>query len=244
MRSKIDINVDLGEGFGNETSIMPFISSANIACGGHAGDKNAMQLCVDLAIKNNVRIGAHPGFEDKENFGRKILNHPLDQIKNSISVQVNKLLSICNSKGIVLSYIKPHGALYHLVCNKPEYAIMMINLVKDQFLNTAIMGLPNSLLEKLALKHNVNFIKEGFADRVYEINGNLRDRNKPNSVWNNYEQVLKQVIALNEGVVLPVDGPINLNVDSICFHGDHPGSAEIIQKINKDLINKGFEISV
>lgn len=238
MKSKIDINVDLGEGFNNESSIMPFISSVNIACGGHAGSNELMGECVELAIENNVRIGAHPAFEDKANFGREKLDIPLNELKQSISKQIEHLNRICESKGAVLSYVKPHGALYHLICNEFDYAQMVLDLMKSDFSSIAIMGMPNSLLEKQANLQGVSFIKEGFADRVYEENGQLRDRKKEGAVWEGFDDVLNQVLSFARG------GLNGVEVDSICFHGDHEGSAELIQKINADLKSRKIEVGV
>ena len=143
MKSKIDINVDLGEGFNNESSIMPFISSVNVACGGHAGSMDLMLRCVDLALGNNVRIGAHPGFEDRTNFGRENLDIPLNELRRIIFKQIDLLKVICESKNATLSYIKAHGALYHLVCNELDYAIMILDLIKSYFPGVSIMGMPN-----------------------------------------------------------------------------------------------------
>lgn len=238
MKSKIDINVDLGEGFNNESSIMPFISSVNIACGGHAGSNELMEKCVELAIENNVRIGAHPGFEDRGNFGREKLDIPLDELKQSISKQVKRLKRICESKGAVLSYLKPHGALYHLICNESDYAQMILDLMKSDFSSIAIMGMPDSFLEKQANLHGVSFIKEGFADRVYEENGQLRDRKKEGAVLDRVDDVLNQVLSFARGELK------GLEVDSVCFHGDHEGSAELIQKINTDLKSRKIEVGV
>ena len=242
MISKVDINVDLGEGFDNESLIMPFISSANIACGGHAGSNQIMEVCVDLAIKYSVRIGAHPGFEDKANFGRLKLEIPMEQIRSSISRQIKDLITICKSKHTQVSYVKPHGALYHLVCNELEFAQMMLSLLKDEFPQLALMGLPNCLANELAEQFGVPFIKEGFADRVYELDGQLRSRQKENSLINDYDSVLEQVLSLNKGFVIAKKEKVNLDVDSICFHGDHSNAVDLIQNINKDLGQQGFEI--
>lgn len=243
MRNFIDINVDLGEGFDNEGFIMPFISSCNIACGGHAGDMDTMKATLLLAKSHNVRVGAHPGFPDKGNFGRQVMNLSFDELTECVFEQINSLKNIGQEIGVEIEYIKPHGALYHKVCNDVSYAHWFLNFVKKNFPDLKIMGLPNCLLQELCSANNISYIKEGFADRAYEEDGNLRSRNLPASNLEDSDLIIKQITELINGKVKTFSGKtINVQVDSICFHGDHPGSADRISFIVNKLLSEGYEI--
>ena len=243
MIKKIDINVDVGEGFGIESRILPFISSVNIACGGHAGNQSIMQEVVVLAKKFNVRIGAHPSFEDKLNFGRLVLNVPKSTLEKSIVKQVQSLVLIAKSKRLEVDYVKAHGALYHLICNDAKYGQMMLDVINFHFPSLKIMGLSNCMLRKLAKKNNIGYIAEGFADRVYEDDGNLRDRKLEGSVWKETNQLISQVLNLVDNTVRTYSGSkIKLDIDSICFHGDHADAVKLIKASFNKLKAIGIEI--
>lgn len=243
MSKTIDINVDVGEGFGIESQIFPFISSANIACGGHAGDYNSMHEAVELAKKFNVRIGAHPGFEDKENFGRKPLDISLENLKQSIVCQIQRLIDIAHKHHISVRYLKAHGALYHLVCHEECYARLLIEIIHQDFPELKIMGLPNCLLRDLCLKDRVEYIAEGFADRSYEADGKLMDRNLQGSMLEQKERIVEQVINFLFKKVKTIEGnELRLVVNSICFHGDSKGAIKSIQATIQELKSRGIEI--
>ena len=243
MRNFIDINVDLGEGFNNECFIMPFISSCNVACGGHAGDFETMKKTLFLAKSHNVRVGAHPGFPDKGNFGRQVMNLSFGQLTESIFEQINSLQNIGQEIGVEIEYIKPHGALYHKVCSDVSYSNWFLKFIKENFPNLKIMGLPNCLLQELCSANNLSYIKEGFADRVYEDDGNLRSRNLPASNHEESVLIIEQIVDLINGKVNTYGGEtICFQVDSICFHGDHPGSADRISFVVNKLLSEGYEI--
>jgi UPF0271 protein len=243
LTKKIDINVDVGEGFGIEQFVLPFVSSVNIACGGHAGSKLTMQETVLLAKQFNVRIGAHPSFEDKKNFGRLILNISQSKLKESIIKQVQSLVLIAKSNNLEVEYIKPHGALYHLICNNLLFAQMMLEVIKDNFPSCKLMGLPNCLLRMLAEQNNVDYIAEGFADRVYEEDGNLRDRKFVDSVWKETSQSIRQVLNLLDNTVITYSGnKIKLDIQSICFHGDQVDAVKLIKFSTEKLKEIGVEV--
>ena len=239
-KSSIDINVDVGEGVGNELEIIPYVSSVNIACGGHAGNESTIKSVLKLAKKHNVRIGAHPSFEDCVNFGRIPLQISISELRHSLSNQMNLIQHLAIENGTCLSYIKPHGALYHLACTDEKYARLLTEFAKD---GLSLMGLPNSFLENVCQEQDVGFIPEGFADRVYEVDGNLRKRTLEGSVHNNYDAIMIQVTNLcSNKVTVFSNEVIELNVDSICFHGDHKEAEKIIQKVVKELNKKGIEV--
>ncbi|MBO72729.1 MAG: lactam utilization protein LamB [Flavobacteriales bacterium] len=240
MKSFIDINVDVGEGVGNEIEIIPYVSSLNIACGGHAGDEMSMKYVLELAKKFNVRVGAHPGFEDRINFGRVPLNISISELRDSLTKQLDLIRRLSFEEGVELQYIKPHGALYHLACSQLSYAHLLADLAKADL---AILGLPLSVMEFVCNERKIPFIREGFADRVYEFNGSLRKRSNEGSIHCSFEHIMQQVLNLCDGKVDTFNNEtIELNVDSICFHGDHKGSEKIIRKVVSRLKEKGIEI--
>ena len=243
MIKNIDINVDLGEGFGIEPFIFPFISSANVACGGHAGNALIMQDVISLAREYNVRIGAHPGFEDKENFGRLVLDIPMTKLKKSVTNQIQSLVLLSKLNMVEVSYVKAHGALYHLVCNDDKYAKMMLEIIKLNFPFLKIMGLPNCVLKDLSENNNIGYIAEGFADRVYEDDGSLRDRKLDGSVLKETIKSVEQVLNLVQNKVNTYSGNIiELKVNSICFHGDQVESVKLIKSSIQELKSRGIEI--
>ena len=240
MKNSIDINVDVGEGVGNELEIIPYVSSINIACGGHAGDASTIESVLQIAKKHNVRIGAHPGFEDRVNFGRVSLDISIDELRESLMKQMDLIKLLAHQNGVSLSYIKPHGALYHMVCKVEKYACLLVEFAKD---GLSLMGQPKSVLEDVCKEKGIGFIAEGFADRVYEANGDLRKRILVGSVHTSFGSIMPQVINLcNHRVGVFPKGLIDLEVDSICFHGDHKSSGELIQKVVVELKKEGVEI--
>ncbi|MAW65842.1 MAG: lactam utilization protein LamB [Flavobacteriales bacterium] len=240
MRKYVDINVDVGEGFGNELNIVPFVSSINLACGGHAGDELTIQSVLELAKKYRVRVGAHPGFEDRDNFGRVPLDISIDELRESIRKQMDLIQFLAHQNGVSLSYIKPHGALYHMVCNVGKYALLLTEFAQE---GMGLMGLPKSVLENVCIEQGIDFIAEGFADRVYETDGNLRKRSLKGSIHSSFDNLMAQVINLcNDKVSVFSNDLIELKVDSICFHGDHNNSGELIKKVVAELKKEGVEI--
>lgn len=240
MRKFIDFNVDIGEGFANEAKIIPLVSSVNIACGAHAGDKDIMRYVLRLSKSNNIRVGAHPSFPDKINFGRIPLGIPINELRISLISQLELLKEVALEENVEINYIKPHGALYHLACYHKEYAKLLIDLAGEDL---QIMGLPNSFLHNQCKFMGVNFISEGFSDRVYESDGRLRKRSLRNSVIFEKPKVLKQVLGLCRGEVVSYAGDnIPLNIDSVCFHSDHIGADELIKEVLGEIRKKGIEI--
>ena len=152
----IDINADVGEGIGNEIELMPYLSSCNIACGGHAGDYNSMQLIVKLAKQHQVKIGAHPSFPDVNNFGRKIIDMPSEDLFRSIKAQIENLLKVLKEYDLPLHHIKPHGALYNLVAKDEKTAKIILEVIKSIALPIALYAPYKSVIAELALRENIN----------------------------------------------------------------------------------------
>jgi UPF0271 protein len=245
----INFNADIGEGFANEHLLLPSIDACNIACNAHAGSLAEMEKCVKLAIEHNVTIGAHPSFEDRENFGRLSLQIGLEEIFESVKKQMQLLQEIVNDYGAVISHIKPHGALYHQACTDKKTAQVIIEASKSIVATTSIVGLPNSILEQAAVNSNCHFIKEGFADRRYHSDMSLVSRKNEKALITKKEEVLLQVQSMIQGKTKTIEGTetnsniqtdINstmiMGIDTICFHGDTPGAVELLNYCRKNVL--------
>lgn len=230
---QIDINVDTGEGFNIEAKIMPFISSCNIACGGHAGNFKLMEEVILLAKEHKVRIGAHPSFEDRENFGRYVVKMEMADLFEMVMKQVSLLSDIAERNGTQVDYIKPHGALYHLACHSYKHAEMFVQIIHYNFDHMKMMGMPNSILEEVAKEWKVGYIREGFADRKYEGRVALRNRDLPGANLETVEEIKEQVknLSIHQKITSFYNEEFDNDVDSICFHGDHKNSADIIEEV-------------
>lgn len=237
----IDINCDLGEGF-NDASLIPFIRSANIATGYHAGDEETMRNCVALCKKYDVHIGAHPSFMDRENFGRTTLLVPDDILKMQLIEQITLLKNICDEMGTKLHHVKPHGALYNLSAKDANTARIIAEAVKSVDAHLILYGLTGSVSLEVAKEMGLETFAEGFADRRYQSNGQLVPRTSPSACYDKLEDVLKQVELLSNRLpITTIEGEeILLEVDTICIHGDHEGSDIIAQKIFQTVVDDYF----
>ncbi|WP_420317092.1 5-oxoprolinase subunit PxpA [Ekhidna sp.] len=240
----IDLNADLGEhpGTNLDDAIMPFLSSCNIACGGHIGDETSVRRTIRLAKKYNVAIGAHPSYPDKENFGRQIIQIEPKELAKSISEQISLVKRICDQEEANLHHVKPHGALYNHAAKEPFISNLILKVLDEVVPNVFWMGLAKSISEDVARENNRAFISEGFADRKYEWDGTLRSRSLDNAVLKSAE-VLKQVeeLAINHRV--KAEDWIPMKVQSICLHSDTEGAVTLAKEINAHLVNKGVQIA-
>lgn len=223
----------MGEGKAGDAEIMPLIDQCNIACGGHAGDEATMRKTVRLAIANQVQIGAHPGFPDKENFGRKPLKMDPYTLLASLKSQVESLKAICEEAGAKLHHIKPHGALYNLACIDTELARVTIRLMK--LYPSAFLFAPwKSLMAKAAQKADVKIIHEAFADRKYQPNGRLAGRGEKGSVIADPDAAASQLLSIaGHNRALHIGGgAIEMRADTFCAHSDTPNVTEILKTLN------------
>ncbi len=227
----IDFNADVGEGIKNETLLMPYLTSCNIACGGHAGDVDEMTSVIALAKYHQVNIGAHPSYPDKTNFGRVELDLPANELADSIYNQVLLLHQLVTKEGLSLTHIKPHGALYHQVARDIKTARILIEIVKQIDPHMALVGLPNSVVHKASEKANIRFIKEGFADRRYHDDGSLVSRKEAGAVLHDTNQVIEQVrtISHKNKVKTTTNQYIDMAIDSICFHSDTENASDLLK---------------
>ena len=241
----IDLNSDLGEGAGTDAQLMPHISSANIACGGHAGDENSMRVTIDLARQHGVAIGAHPGYPDRENFGRDPMPMTEDELSEEIAKQLRALRRI--DPDLKLSHVKAHGALYNQAWNDEKIAkgiVAGVMKVYPKGTDVALFAAPKSALADIALRAGLRVVREGFADRAYEPDGTLRSRKHPGAVHTDPELAAKQALSfVRDGGVRAHDGSfLKLEVDTLCVHGDTPGAPRIAAAVRKALDGAGVKV--
>lgn len=227
---EIDLNADLGEGDAFDAELLSTVSSCNIACGGHAGDESSMRATVADAITNNVAIGAHPSYPDRDGFGRRSGFLGGDELSASLIAQINALLSVAKEQGTMLTHIKPHGALYNDAVNNRELADIVAGAIIDTVPDAAFVGLPGSEMQTAASAYSLKFVAEGFVDRAYQDDGQLVPRSEPGAVHTSLERVLSQAVALVG------------KVDSLCIHGDTPGAAEAATAVRNELEKQGIRV--
>lgn len=245
----IDLNCDMGESTGNrkigdDESIMPYISSSNIACGFHGGDPMVMHATVELAILHGVAIGAHPSFYDIEGFGRNDMALSKEEIYDIVLYQVSALEGFARRKGRKLHHVKPHGALYNMAARIPGYAMAVAAAVKDVDPSLILYGLSGSQLIISGKKAGLRTCSEVFADRTYQDDGSLTPRSKPGAVIHDFERSIEQVMMMvGEGRVKTLNGnTVDIEAETICIHGDHEGSAVFAKELNRSLKAAGFTI--
>ena len=229
-----DINVDVGEGYLIENDLMPLIQSCNIACGGHAGSDIEIMKCISLAKTHQVKIGAHPSYPDKENFGRTSIQ--IDEKSLAISIENQLIRFIRHLKSLKdLHHIKPHGALYNDCFKDKKIAKIFINVVLKFCPEVILFTLPESELERQAKKKGIKVWREAFLDRGYKENGQLQEREKPGAIISDVNAMYSQLKGLiNKNKLQTIKGDwISIKADTICFHGDHPNVLHNIQELLK-----------
>ncbi|MBX2968568.1 MAG: LamB/YcsF family protein [Cyclobacteriaceae bacterium] len=241
----IDINCDMGEGMTNDSYIMPYISSANIACGYHAGDKTTMCNTIDLCLKHKVAIGAHPGFNDKESFGRKPIQLSKDELHQLISKQLEIIQAICKEKHTKLHHVKLHGALYNMAAKDKSISKITAQAVKDFDPDLIFYGLSGSVMIEEAKSLGLKTANEVFADRTYQPDGTLTPRTHPHALFEHATDVVRQIEQIvKEKYVTTLTGEIiPLSADTICIHGDGDHALEFAKHVHKSLQSMGCRIS-
>ncbi|MDT0686630.1 5-oxoprolinase subunit PxpA [Autumnicola psychrophila] len=240
---KIHINCDLGEGGAYDDKLMPFISACNIACGGHAGNLETISRTIDLAIENNVEIGAHPSYPNKENFGRKSMLISEEELEESIINQVQLVQRIAAEKGAEIIHIKPHGALYNDAAKDEKVAKIVLNSLGKINGNYALYAPFNSVISKLARgKIKVNF--EAFADRNYNEDFSLVSRSDPQAVLHQKEAVFQHVFYMfsEEKVATLRGAKKSFKADTFCLHSDTKNAVEILHYLQQKLKDKDIQI--
>ncbi|PTM09505.1 MAG: lactam utilization protein LamB [Bacteroidetes bacterium] len=243
-KSSIDINADIGEGIGNEAELMPLLSSCNIACGGHAGNKDTMRMCINLAVQHNVKIGAHPSFPDIENFGRNEINMSCAALYQSVKNQIKDLMNVIKEEHAALHHVKPHGALYNLAARDKKTAEVIVEVMKSIHLPLKLYVPYGSVIAEVAITEGIPITYEVFADRNYNDNLSLVSRLKDNAVILDVDEMtshIKSMILRNK--VKSINGvEVSIKAETICVHGDNPEALKLIQNLRQNLTNSGVEI--
>ncbi len=244
---EININCDLGEkskhhSNHNDPKLLDIVNSANIACGYHAGDDQSMNQVIEISKENGVSIGAHPSFDDPENFGRKKMNLPSAEIRKLIIDQYAILQNIASKHGENVTHIKPHGALNNMACEDIELATIIAKAIYEIDKNLIYLVPTGSKMEVAAKKLNMNIACEIFADRNYEDDGNLVSRSKPHALITNPEEAKKHVLEMvkNQALNCYSGKKINCEIDSVCIHGDNESSLATAKSIRDNLIENGL----
>lgn len=237
-----DINCDMGEGMGNDEAIMPFITSANIACGYHAGDEETARTTMLLAKKHGVNIGAHPSFFDRENFGRTEMKTTPSEVYQLVTDQLFLFKKIAVAAGCVLHHLKPHGALYNMAAKDASLAKAIAQAVKDFDAKLILFGLSGSVSVSEAKALGLKTWNEVFADRTYQDNGSLTPRSQANALIEDEEQSIQQVLRMvREKTVRTVSGKtIPIAAETICIHGDGKNAVAFAKKIYHTLTQQNL----
>lgn len=243
MLYKIDINCDVGEGIGNEALLMPYLSSCNIACAAHAGNEKIIDEVIALAKTHNVKIGAHPSFPDRENFGRNVMDISTEDLQQSIEAQILLLMNKTQLQGMNLHHIKPHGALYNLIAIDNSTARAVVEAVKRTIPHAYLFVPSSSVIERVAIENGVNIKYEAFADRNYNPDLSLISRTDRNAMITNKVAVLAHLeeIIIHKRVNT-IKGYKTIKADTICVHGDTENAVELVTYIHQQLTLKNIQI--
>ncbi|AWM86142.1 LamB/YcsF family protein [Microvirga sp. 17 mud 1-3] len=251
MNKTIDLNCDMGEGFGpwpmgDDAAMLDIVSSANIACGFHAGDPNIMFRTAETARRNGVAIGAHPGFNDLPGFGRRTIRGDSPaEIERMVAYQIGALQAVATLAGHRVTYVKAHGALNNMANEDEDLAMAIARAVKGVDPGLVNVCMPGLLMEKASERLGVPVAREFFADRTYEDNGTLTSRKKPGSVLHDAEAAAERVLrTLQDGAVTSVSGRrIPVAIDTICVHGDEPSAVAMARTIRAKLEANGITVA-
>lgn len=245
----MDLNSDLGEGFGawamgDDAALLGVVSSANVACGAHAGDPSIMLATCRTAAERGVAIGAHVAYRDLAGFGRRPLLVTPDELYADVVHQLGALMATARVAGTTVTYVKPHGALYNTACADPVQAEAVVRAVADVDPTLAVLALPDSELLVAAAHRGVRSVSEVFADRAYEPDGSLVSRSRPGAVLHDAETVARRVLRMvTDGTVRAVDGSdVPVRADSVCVHGDSPDAVAMARAVRSLLTDHGVTI--
>jgi 5-oxoprolinase (ATP-hydrolysing) subunit A len=245
----MDLNADLGEGFGiwrlgDDKALLDVITSANVACGFHAGDALTMRRVCEWASERDVRIGAQVGYRDLAGFGRRRIDYDLAELRDEIIYQVAALDGFCRLHSDRVRYVKPHGALYHTASTDVWQASAVVAAISDYDRRLPVLCLPGSVLASTALGAGIRVVAEGFADRAYRPDGTLVPRHEPGSVLTNVDTVVARAVNFAEfDQVESIDGTmVRAAVESLCVHGDTPGAVELARRVRDGLERAGITV--
>jgi 5-oxoprolinase (ATP-hydrolysing) subunit A len=247
---RVDLNCDLGESFGAwrlgaDDEVLPHITSANIACGFHAGDPGVMARTVAAAVANGVALGAHPGLPDLAGFGRRTMDVSPAEAHDLVVYQVGALAAFAAAAGTRLQHVKPHGALYNMAAARPELADAIARAVRAVDAGLALYVLAGSVMVSAAEAAGLRAVAEVFADRNYNADGTLVSRRRPHALVHDADEAVRRAVRMvREGRVRPVDGAdVVLRADTICIHGDGPHAAEFARRLRGALEEEGIAVA-
>jgi UPF0271 protein len=246
----VDLNADLGEGFGSwamgdDNALLDVVTSANVACGAHAGDPSIMRAVCRRAADRDVAIGAHVGYADKPGFGRRFIDIEPPVLRDEVIAQIAALDAFARIAGSEVRYVKPHGALYNTIGQHEAQAAAVVEAISDYDRSLPVLGLPGALWLRLAEEAGLTVVHEAFADRAYTPQGTLVSRRLPGSVLHDGAEIARRCVAMATGA--PIEdiegGELKLQPGSICVHGDTPGAVQIAQQVRQSLWDAGVELT-
>jgi UPF0271 protein len=247
--AEIDLNSDLGEGFGawplgDDEALLDVVTSANVACGFHAGDPSVLRRVTERAVERGVVIGAQVGYRDLAGFGRRFIDMDPRELTNDIIYQIGALDGFARIAGSSVRYVKPHGALYNAVVTHAEQAAAVVEAIRSYDAELAVLGLPGSELLRQAEAAGLSVVPEAFADRAYTAEGGLVPRRQPNAVVRDPDEVVRRSVRMVvEGLVEAIDGSgLTLSPRSLCVHGDTPGAVDLARRVRKALTDAGVSL--
>ncbi|MDJ1161486.1 5-oxoprolinase subunit PxpA [Burkholderia gladioli pv. gladioli] len=242
---EIDLNADLGEGCGSDEALLDLVTSANIACGWHAGGAQAMRDCVRWSVEKNVSIGAHPSFHDPENFGRKEMDLPASEIYAGVLYQLGALSAIAQAEGGRIAHVKPHGALYNQAARDPRIADAVVAAIHDFDPSVVVFGLAGSGFVGAARRLGLAAVEEVFADRGYRADGSLVPRSEAGAMVEDEDEMLARTLEMVRGRrVRAVTGEwVPLNAQTVCLHGDGPHALAFARRIRNALEHAGVTLT-
>ncbi|MEO7754542.1 MAG: 5-oxoprolinase subunit PxpA [Terracoccus sp.] len=247
---RIDLNADVGESFGawrlgDDAAVLDLVTSANVACGFHAGDPTTIRRTCAYAAQRGVAVGAQVGYRDLAGFGRRFLDVAPDDLEADVLYQVGALRALAAAEGTRVSYVKPHGALYNAVVHHEQQAAAVVAAVVAAGEDLPVLGLPGSAVLRLAEQAGLTTVTEAFADRGYTADGRLVPRSEPGALLTDPDQVAARVVRLaTEGVVCSVDGTdVVVRARSVCLHGDSPGAVAMARATRRALLDAGVQVA-
>ncbi len=240
---KIDLNSDLGEGAAFDAEIIPLVTSANIACGFHAGDSVLMKKTIELCLQNGAAPGAHPGYPDKENFGRTKMNVTPEDVYSFTLCQIGALDAFAKAKGVKLEHVKPHGAMYNMAAKDAALSLAIVDAIRDYDSSLILLALSGSEMIKAAKLRGIRYASEIFADRAYEADGSLRARTLEGSMITDENEAIERVIRMiKEGKVRAYTGEdVEIEAHSVCVHGDSAKALDFVKALNKAFVENDIK---
>ena len=240
----IDLNCDMGEGAGSDEAIMPLVSSANVACGGHAGDESTIRATLRLARQHGVSVGAHPSYPDRGGFGRRPMARTPAEVHGDVTRQVSAVLAACRAEGVRLGHVKPHGALYNTAAHDRDVAAAICAAVRDLDPALVVVCLAGSPMVEVVRAAGLLCAQEAFADRAYARDGTLVPRSQPGALIDDPARAAERAVALvTEGRLTAIDGhPLRVQADTLCIHGDTAGAARLATAIRARLDAAGARV--